>query len=88
MLALMACVAIRMATPALAAAQTDFAALRLKPGKIVRVTEEDGTRTKGLLTNLTPDTIGVGDRTFSATRVARIEREGDALWNGIAIGAA
>src|SRR5262245_48290262 len=86
-LSVMTCLAIRMAVPAAAAAQAGFTSMALEPGSVVRVTEADGTRTSGKLGEVTSNSITVGDRTFSSSSVTRVERRGDRLWNGLAIGA-
>ena len=87
-LSVMACLLVRMTAPVAAAAQTDFTGLQLKPGKLVRVTESGGTRVTGVLTRVTQESIEIEGRPFSPSTVTRIERRGDRLWNGLAIGAA
>jgi hypothetical protein len=73
-----------MALPA--AAQQGFA--QVKPGQEVRVTDVAGDRLAGRIDALTNEALTVEGRVLSAAQVAKIERKGDSLWNGLAIGAA
>jgi hypothetical protein len=84
--ALMSCLCWRIAAPGPAHAQ-DFTFLRVRAGQIVRVTEAGtGVRIIGPVTSVTRDAIRVGDREFAPGAGLKIERRGDALWNGALIG--
>jgi hypothetical protein len=71
--------------PARAWAQDDFSHLNAKIGQYLRVTDNDG-KTAGVLTELTPQRIVVGDREFVPGPGLTIEKRGDSLWNGAAWG--
>jgi hypothetical protein len=78
---------LTVAAPA-SAQPDDFAGLRLKPGDQVFVTDSTGTETSGPLTWLSPSMLVVNDLVFEPREELKIERAGDSLWNGAAIGAA
>jgi hypothetical protein len=80
----LACAGVLAALPA--AAQEPFGPIRID--QEVRVTDESGRQVTGRIRGLTADSFAVGDRTFTASQVASIERKGDRLWNGVLIGAA
>src|SRR5687767_1478163 len=72
-----------------AEAQTDFSGLAAQPGDRVWVTSPSGTEVGGLITELTPSRLSIGDHHhFNAVEGLKIERAGDSLTNGIVIGAA
>lgn len=64
----------------------DFSALTLKVGDEVAVTAPDGTQTTGRVTSLAATTFRVGALDLSSTAPIRIERIGDPIWDGIAMG--
>lgn len=68
-------------------AQTDFSGIPLAVGDSVHVVFGDRTETSGRVSHLSPTSIGVGDDTFTADTVQRLERRGDPLWNGVVSGA-
>ncbi|HXG89561.1 MAG TPA: hypothetical protein VNJ02_14625 [Vicinamibacterales bacterium] len=66
--------------------------LRVRPGHTVYVVDETGNETRGRLTTLaltsvTLDVEGIA-RTFDAPQIRQVQRYGDSLTNGIAIGVA
>jgi hypothetical protein len=65
---------------------------RLNPSQHVVVTDAQGSDVRGQLANVSPESLTLrtdsGLRRFEAGSVARIRRDGDPLWNGLAIGAA
>jgi hypothetical protein len=69
-------------------AQTDFRGLRLKPGDVVYVTSPAGVEISGPLEGITPMSIALAGHTFKPEPGLKIERRGDPLWDGAAIGAA
>jgi len=66
----------------------DLDRLKLQTGQSVRVTDDAGVRTSGPILSITAESLRLGDREFTRAEIARIERRGDKLWNGLAIGAA
>jgi hypothetical protein len=60
----------------------------VKAGQQIRVTDAVGDRFSGRVEVLTSDTVTVSGRVFRTAQVTKIERKGDSLWNGVAIGAA
>lgn len=64
--------------------QEDFD--ELKAADEVAVTASDGTQTTGRVTRLAATTLRVGDIDVSFTSPLRIERIGDPVWDGIAMG--
>jgi len=68
-----------------AAAQEGFP--QVKAGESVRVTDLSGSRLAGRIEALTNDALTVQGRVLGVAQVAKIERKGDSLWNGLAIGA-
>jgi hypothetical protein len=71
-----------------AAAQADFAGLDLKAGDIVYVTESSGTKVTGRLSSVSPALLVVDKYVFKPAPGLRIERRGDRIWDGAAIGVA
>ena len=69
-----------------AAAQTDFTTLRLAPGDKVFVVDANGTEVGGHITSISRDTLSIGKYEFGAEPGLKIERSGDSLVNGVAIG--
>jgi hypothetical protein len=68
-----------------ALAQTPLTAVSLH--QEVRVTDDRGGQVEGRVDALAADSLTVNGRLFTAARIARIERKGDRLWNGLIIGA-
>jgi hypothetical protein len=64
----------------------DFSALTLKVGDEVAVTAPDGTQTTGRVTSLAATTFREGNVDLSSTAPVRIERIGDPIWDGVAMG--
>ena len=75
-----------LAAPVAARAQEPFGPVKLD--QEVRVTDEGGNQVSGRIRGLTADSLTIGDRVFTTSQVAKIERRGDKLWNGLLIGAA
>jgi hypothetical protein len=74
---------------ATASAQTaaDFSTLRLKLGATIFVTDpETGIEVSGPLTSLTPADLSIDGRVFTPRRGLIVERSGDPIWMGAAIG--
>jgi hypothetical protein len=63
---------------------------RIRPGHTVYVTDTQGEETRGRLHDLAPSALTVSATgnvmRISADRVMAIDRHGDSLWNGLAIG--
>jgi hypothetical protein len=63
---------------------------RIRPGHAVYVIDTQGEETRGRLQEVSPSGLTVsgtdGLRSFSADSVTAIDRYGDPLWNGLAIG--
>jgi hypothetical protein len=70
-----------------ASAQADFTGLPLRIGDLVQVTESSGSTTTGRLTDLTSSRAVVSAREFAPAPGLRIERLGDRVWDGTAMGA-
>ena len=73
---------------ALAAAQTapDFSALRARVGDEIVVTSAEGVEVGGRLTALTPSALSIDGYSFTLAEAVKVERPGDSVWNGAAIG--
>ena len=73
---------------AVASAQTppDFSALRANVGDQVVVTDAAGVEVGGRLTALSPSTLSIDGYAFTPADAIKIERPGDSVWNGAAIG--
>jgi len=71
-----------------AAAQTDFTSLRLAPGDKVFVVDTNGVEVGGLITSIRRNTLSIGKYDFGLESGLKIERSGDSLVNGIAVGGA
>ena len=71
-----------------AAAQTDFTSLRLAPGDKVFVVDTNGVEVGGHITSIRRDTLTIGKYEFGLEPGLKIERSGDSLVNGIAVGGA
>jgi hypothetical protein len=63
---------------------------RIRPGHTVYVTDAQGEETRGRLQDVSRSALTVsatdGVMRFSADRVTAVDRHGDSLWNGLAIG--
>jgi hypothetical protein len=70
-----------------ASAQADFTGLTLRVGDVVQVTESSGYTTTGRLTDITSSRVVVSAREFAPAPGLRIERVGDSVWDGTAVGA-
>lgn len=66
--------------------QTDFAATTLEPGDDVRVTQPSGLQLNGVVTGVSPTVLTVDRYPIQPEQELRVERSGDPLWNGFAIG--
>ena len=69
-----------------AQAQTSFSDVRLSVGDRVQVTLLSGETIEGNVVAVSPSTIGVGARVLTPPEVRRIDKVGDSLWNGAALG--
>jgi hypothetical protein len=69
-----------------ARAQTDFARLPLKTGDEIYVTEPTGATIAGRVTTVSAAALFVDGREFRPQPGLRIERHGDPVWDGAAIG--
>ena len=69
-----------------AAAQTDFTTLPLAPGDKIIITDASGIEVGGPLTTIDRAMLTIGKYQFAAEPGLKIERSGDSLVNGIAIG--
>ncbi len=72
--------------PGPAHAQADFAETTIAAGQEVRVTEPSGRWLQGVVTDVTPTTLSVAGRVFQPEAGLKVERVGDSVWNGAAIG--
>jgi hypothetical protein len=65
---------------------------RLRPGATVYVIDDTGVETKGRVLEVAPSTLSLsvdgGRREMGEATVRQVQRYGDPLWNGLAIGAA
>lgn len=65
---------------------------RVRPGMAVEVTDAVGTDIRGRVVSLSADgltvTVDGQSRVFDATAVRAVRRDGDAIWNGLVVGAA
>ena len=65
---------------------------RLTPGTAVAVTDTNGTEVRGKVSAVSATSLTLkvakASREFDSTRVRYVRRDGDSLWNGLAIGAA
>src|SRR5262245_40190617 len=75
-----------MLVPGSARAQTDFSATSLAAGQIVRVTDPSGASVQGAVTEVLPLTLRIDGHVFRPVAGLKVERLGDSLWNGAAIG--
>jgi hypothetical protein len=83
-IALLICLA---AWPPLVDAQTDFARLRVKLGETVYVTDTTtGVEVGGPLKTLSPSQLSIDGHVFSPGPNLTIERRGDPVWDGAAMG--
>jgi hypothetical protein len=71
-----------------ATAQSSFEHLLLKPGDFVYATDADGIEVAGPITSLSPSSLSIAGRSFTPAPGLKIERRGDSIWDGAAIGAA
>jgi hypothetical protein len=71
-----------------AAAQTapDFSALRARVGEQIVVTSAEGVEIGGRITKISPSALSIDGYAFTPEEAVKIERPGDSLWNGAAIG--
>jgi hypothetical protein len=67
-------------------AQDDFSSVNLKPGDLVYVIDPSGTEVSGRVTTLTPSSISLTGYTFRPEPGLRIDKWGDPIWDGGAIG--
>ena len=67
-------------------AQTDFTAVTLAPGDVVRVTQPTGEQLTGVVTDLSPTLLTIGGVALKPEPGLRVERSGDSIWNGLGIG--
>ena len=72
--------------PGSARAQADFSATTLAAGQAVRVTDPSGVSVHGVVTDVTPLALRVDGHVFRPEPGLKVERLGDAIWNGAAIG--
>ena len=79
---------VMLSSPALLAAQTapDFSSLRAGVGDKVVITDASGVEVGGRVTALTPSALSIDGYAFSPADAVKIERPGDSIWNGAAIG--
>jgi hypothetical protein len=80
------CAACVIAVPRSAGAQADFGATTIVKGQVVRVTEPSGVWLQGEVTDVMPATLTVGGHVFQPRPGLKVERLGDAIWNGAVIG--
>jgi len=73
---------------AVVAAQTaaDFSALRARVGDEIVVTSAEGVEIGGRVTKISPSALSIDGYAFTPSDAIKIERPGDSLWNGAAIG--
>ena len=73
---------------AVAGAQTatDFSALRARVGDEIVVTSAEGVEIGGRVTKISPSALSIDGYAFTPSDAIKIERPGDSLWNGAAIG--
>ena len=73
---------------AVAAAQTapDFSALRARVGDQIVVTSAEGVEIGGRVTKISPSALSIDGYAFTPEEAVKIERPGDSVWNGAAIG--
>jgi hypothetical protein len=76
-----------IASASIAEAQADFSRLRIKPGDFIYVSGPSGVAVSGPLESVTPDSLSLAGHTFKPEPGLRIERRGDPVWDGAAIGA-
>jgi hypothetical protein len=71
-----------------ASAQSDFSRLNVKAGDVIYVTDPSGTQVTGRVTQVSAAAVSVDGYQFKPTSRLRIERRGDPVWDGTAIGLA
>ena len=73
---------------ALASAQTapDFSALRASVGDRVIITDAGGVEVGGRVTALSPSALSIDGYSFTPGEAVKVERPGDPVWDGAAIG--
>ncbi len=73
---------------AVAAAQTapDFSALRAGVGDEIVVTTPEGVEVGGRVTKISPSALSIDGYAFTPAEAVKIERPGDPVWDGFAIG--
>jgi len=59
----------------------------LKQGQQVRITDEGGRQLAGHVDAVSPIHLSIDGHNVDVGHVTKIERKGDSLWNGLAIGA-
>lgn len=71
-----------------AVAQTapDFSALHARVGDEIVVTSAEGVEIGGRITKMSPSALSIDGYAFTPEEAVKIERKGDSLWNGAAIG--
>ena len=68
-------------------APSDFSRLRLRVGDVIYVTDlATGVEVKGPVRSLSPGSLAIDGYRFEAGRSLKIERPGDPIWDGAAIG--
>jgi hypothetical protein len=85
---MLACIASAQPhVPQAPATPADFSGLRLRIGDIVYVRDtQQNVEVRGPLRSLSPHEVLIDGYRFAPTAGLEIEREGDAIWNGAAIG--
>jgi hypothetical protein len=69
-----------------AQAEPDFSALRARVGDEIVVTSAEGVEIGGRITKISPSALSIDGYAFTPADAIKIERPGDSLWNGVAIG--
>ncbi len=78
--AVILCAVVLLAGPVYA--QSDFSAVRLKPGDVVYVTPPSGPEVTGRVTFVSPASIQVDGVEFKPEPGLQIRRRGDRVWDG------
>jgi len=86
LLSLIGCV-IAMPLPTASAQPQDFSLLRVKVGDTIFVTDAaTGVAVSGPLTALSPARLSIDGYAFTPDSALKIERAGDPIWGGAAVG--
>jgi len=67
-------------------AAPDFSALRAGVGDEIVVTTAEGVEVGGRVTKISPSALSIDGYAFTPSEAIKIERPGDSIWNGFAIG--